>query len=1531
VLENKQSKSDVPSEVSTENKITAEVKVTSEAKDSEKSNGSSGENTSTKEEPAKTPKDNSRPVSSTAVPGTPWCVVWTGDDRAFFFNPSQRLSVWEKPEELKGRADVDRLLEKQPAAANPGKLGRSEGNPSSGSIDSDSGETASKKPRLDGEENQPQDNEAQKNHTPENADAETEKPANTPDKIPVGMEAAREAEERAARERAVQPLEVRVRRFREMLVEMQVSAFSTWEKELHKIVFDPRYLLLASKERKQTFEAYVKERAEEERREKKNKLKERKEKFSELLEEAELTSKSSFTEFSTKYAKDERFKGIEKSRDRESMFQDHLAELRKREKDEKHREKEKVKSDFLSLLKETKGLSRHSHWSEVKRKIDADPRYKAVDSSSRREDWFRDFVRKLDENPPSRESSDSRKEREKKERQEASIREREKEVKEALSSSLREREKEREQQLHAEQEENFRTLLSEFVRDPGMTWKEAKKVLRKDSRWELVSDVLQRSERDEMFKEHLSNLSKKSRESKTVSDTDSKEKRFISADLDERNTETNEMDVGAVVFCSMCALEAPGDSDSPKIRVHNNFCGWKTGSSHRMLHCPRCAYVNRPVLMVWRVRLVSLYRSCCVWGFVGDVWLSNLSALRLEEPPHGYLGSRSDFRTQIRGPLVSTVTDGANDLPMETYQKATSCKHWINVSGPDRSTVENRVSVFGAYGYLVNPASWLSIGIEVVAQYLDRPFSVHQKPPDVTILPVFLELQLNGLLQRQNWLPLRTLAGFIFIKPIRRGDSFLMVRQFRQIKLYQRMSPEMLAEFLYQVSRSYDNRRSMREVDERVVTVVPPNRSSLDAILDRLEDAPHAPSAAIHIEDSLLLNFDPLLERPKVPEPVCDCEPSNRAVPLNTSNTMTMVDRISPTPDEQPSPRPTNVDIVKISSDAPSPSSHIPPLASGVAASVTFSPWMHHSILDQALGGSDRSPEWHVSLPAEIVGSSATSVKGHLLAHSTECLTNINGTSEPSISPNSVPIPADVADMDALAVLLGRVNVQDPSVRRADQPSDDGLHTMTTSASLHTASPHDNAGRTPHTKSVNTPSSRFEVIRKLSQTFAPSLAPQSSSQSNTPSSMHVPHDTAKLHRSHLTESAPVDPSCSTTPKLNVSSRLSFGSISGMVTQVARSLYDRLGGVSGLSAATRTPTQADVGTNASPVARASAHMLEETETAPSVFPTSAHDSASGAKMFPAVNPVPSTCTSFAQSGDEDVWESVDSMNDPKPSITDGFTKSISAFDQVVDIVSENKENLQFLPTNADALLSGFHESWIVGNQANPQLLAADVTSLSATTHGNLHMTQLIHGLSASADTASGLQNSSLSDRQSDIAQEWMDLHDEVSRLRSVADDLSGLMVTYERALLDADAYLHRCNTAAVARLTRLAQERDEAVEQVANMHKACEYMVRGIQRAKETIETKKEKQAAAIRLLEKFEKKYPKMVTRTEKIVEHFTTHLGDALAENQRQQEADLRKLDKLRFDLRQAELRETAVAEQIKQLEKQSAELTRICQQFFP
>lgn len=67
-----------------------------------------------KQTPAK-PQDKSRPISSTPIAGTPWCVVWTGDGRVFFYNPSMKTSVWERPEDLVGRADVDKAVASTPA------------------------------------------------------------------------------------------------------------------------------------------------------------------------------------------------------------------------------------------------------------------------------------------------------------------------------------------------------------------------------------------------------------------------------------------------------------------------------------------------------------------------------------------------------------------------------------------------------------------------------------------------------------------------------------------------------------------------------------------------------------------------------------------------------------------------------------------------------------------------------------------------------------------------------------------------------------------------------------------------------------------------------------------------------------------------------------------------------------------------------------------------------------------------------------------------------------------------------------------------------------------------------------------------------------------------------------------------------------------------------------------------------------------------------------------------------------------------
>jgi hypothetical protein len=44
-------------------------------------------------------------------------------------------------------------------------------------------------------------------------------------------------------------------------------------------------------------------------------------------------------------------------------------------------------------LKELK-VTRNSSWSDIKRSGEHDPRYKLIESSSRREDWFREYQTK---------------------------------------------------------------------------------------------------------------------------------------------------------------------------------------------------------------------------------------------------------------------------------------------------------------------------------------------------------------------------------------------------------------------------------------------------------------------------------------------------------------------------------------------------------------------------------------------------------------------------------------------------------------------------------------------------------------------------------------------------------------------------------------------------------------------------------------------------------------------------------------------------------------------------------------------------------------------------------------------------------------------------------------------------------------------------------------------------------------------------------------------------------------------------------
>ncbi|VDN26539.1 unnamed protein product, partial [Cylicostephanus goldi] len=327
-------------------------------------------------------KDNTRPISSTPVSGTAWCVVWTGDGKVFFYNPSTKTSVWERPPEMYGRADVDVLVSKCPEVKkDEPEHANAEGDSDGSDEETEDGGPPKKKSRS----------ERKKEALLAQQKKDKEKPVRQMLEKPI--DPAVQAELQAQRDREKMPLEERLMQFKTMLGEKGVATGSTFEKELSKIVFDPRYLLLSATERRACFDAYVREKLEQERAEKKRRMKEAKE-------------KSSFSSFGSKFGKDPRFKAVEKMRDREDLFNEYMrdredlfneyvGELHKKEKEERREKKEKAKKEFMALLAEQTSFTRKTKWSTAKKLLENDERYKAVESSSSREQMFRDHVEKL--------------------------------------------------------------------------------------------------------------------------------------------------------------------------------------------------------------------------------------------------------------------------------------------------------------------------------------------------------------------------------------------------------------------------------------------------------------------------------------------------------------------------------------------------------------------------------------------------------------------------------------------------------------------------------------------------------------------------------------------------------------------------------------------------------------------------------------------------------------------------------------------------------------------------------------------------------------------------------------------------------------------------------------------------------------------------------------------------------------------------------------------------------------------------------
>lgn len=303
-----------------------------------------------------------------------------------------------------------------------------------------------------------------------------------------------------------------------MLKEADIDRHSRWSDVKRKVDNDPRYKIVESGvQREDWFRDYMIKIKEERRRSRdrsrtrdRDRERERDRDRERDRERPERDRDRGERERERERGEKERERRSRESRDRSKERERSDRKEKKKEKKDKEREKEKDKERDREEKKEKdkdKDKDREKDDLEAIQDMGEDME---DTHKSEGEDTGSDGPDEEREDGEANEAAEEE-ERERQRRIEESLRKREEEVQRALAGHLRDRDKERMQHKHDEAVHNFNALLADLVRSTDYTWKEAKKSLKKDSRWESAG-ALEREEKEKLFNNHVENLTKRKRE-----------------------------------------------------------------------------------------------------------------------------------------------------------------------------------------------------------------------------------------------------------------------------------------------------------------------------------------------------------------------------------------------------------------------------------------------------------------------------------------------------------------------------------------------------------------------------------------------------------------------------------------------------------------------------------------------------------------------------------------------------------------------------------------------------------------------------------------------------------------------------------------------------------------------------------------------------------------------------------------------------------------------------------------------------------
>lgn len=231
----------------------------------------------------------------------------------------------------------------------------------------------------------------------------------------------------------------------------------------------------------------------------------RKDFFELLREHTEIDRRTHWMDIKKKLEQDSRYKAISDSILREDYFYDYIKilkdERKKKKTEKKKKEKKKKKSKDRSSKDKSENAddddnaSKMSTESNEKKEDDGGEKLMEVDDGKSDDGSDSEKDEEGEHSGTDSETERQRKDRDRQARAEASIKEREREVQRTLADARFERDKERQHHKRDEAVRHFIALLADLVRNADLGWKEAKKQLKKDHRWELV-EALDREEKE---------------------------------------------------------------------------------------------------------------------------------------------------------------------------------------------------------------------------------------------------------------------------------------------------------------------------------------------------------------------------------------------------------------------------------------------------------------------------------------------------------------------------------------------------------------------------------------------------------------------------------------------------------------------------------------------------------------------------------------------------------------------------------------------------------------------------------------------------------------------------------------------------------------------------------------------------------------------------------------------------------------------------------------------------------------------------